>query len=235
VVQTLTGERRTPGYIVRTPRVGPRPPGIQSGPPRLVLDLHVCKPDPWDGVRGAPPPPPPRGGAPPPGAPRTQAGSSTNTCHDLVWCEPVHIRLCSPPRRRPDAATWPTTRDVSQRVEPDVRPPGYAAPAFIADKARRLTGNVSPRHLMRHAHSAVRRRPIHSTGKQCAASAFNETCPFRWQAACLSIPLAGGTPMLSHALYSSSLVRTKGATVVCQHCAGSGHLGARRSLRRHLH
>ena len=45
----------------------------------------------------------------------------------------------------------------------------------------------------------------------------------------------GGTPMLPHALYSSSLIRTKEATVVYQHCAGCGHLGARRSLRRHLH
>jgi hypothetical protein len=141
----------------------------------------------------------------------------------------------SSPRRRPNAATWPTTCDVSQRAEPDVRPPGYVAPAFIVDKARRLIGDVPPRHLMRPAHYAVRRRPVHSTSKQCAASAFNETCPFRWQAACLSIPLADGTPMLPHALYSSSLVRTKGATVVCQHCAGSRHLGARRSLRRHLH
>jgi hypothetical protein len=31
--------------------------------------------------------------------------------------------------------------------------------------------------------------------------------------------------MLSHALYSSSLIRTKEATVVYQHCAGCGYLG----------
>jgi hypothetical protein len=26
------------------------PLGIQSGPSRLVQDLHVCKPDPWNGI-----------------------------------------------------------------------------------------------------------------------------------------------------------------------------------------
>jgi hypothetical protein len=70
--------------------------------------------------------------------------------------------------------------DVSQRAEPDVRPPGYATP--IVDKAHRLsiplTGDVPPRHLMRPVHSAGG-VPVHSTGKRCAASAFNETCPFR--------------------------------------------------------
>jgi hypothetical protein len=124
-------------------------------------------------------------------------GSGTDTCQDPIWCGPVRIRLCSPPRQRPDATTWPTAHDVSQRAEPDVRLPGYAASAFIADKARRLTSDVPPRHLMRPAHFAIRRRPVHSTGKQCAASAFNEICPFRWQATCLSIPLAGGMPVYS--------------------------------------
>jgi hypothetical protein len=47
---------------------------------------------------------------------------------------PYRIHFCSPPRRRPDAATWPTARDVSQRTEPVVKPLGYTAPAFIADK-----------------------------------------------------------------------------------------------------
>jgi hypothetical protein len=73
---------------------------------------------------------------------------------------PYRVRFCSPLRRRPDAATWPTVRDVSQRAEPDVRPLGRAAPAFIVDKARRLSiplaGDVLPRHLM---------SPIHSTGR----------------------------------------------------------------------
>jgi hypothetical protein len=46
---------------------------------------------------------------------------------------PYRIHFCTPPRRRPDAAAWPTARDVSQRAEPGVRPLGYAASAFIAD------------------------------------------------------------------------------------------------------
>jgi hypothetical protein len=75
-------------------------------------------------------------------------------------------------------STWHGTRDVSQRVEPNVRPLGCAASIFIADKARHLsiplTGDVSPQHLM---------SPVHSTGRRCAASAFYETCPFHGQAA----------------------------------------------------
>jgi hypothetical protein len=90
---------------------------------------------------------------------------------DLVWCGPVRIHFCSPPRQRPDAATWPTARDVSQRAEPDIRPPGYAASAFIEDKARRLSnplaGGVPPSHLMRPVHSAGG-VPVHSTGRRHA-------------------------------------------------------------------
>jgi hypothetical protein len=60
------------------------------------------------------------------------------------------VRSHSPLRRRPDAATWPTARDVSQRAEPDVRPLGRATSAFNADKVRRLSiplaGDVSPQH-----------------------------------------------------------------------------------------
>jgi hypothetical protein len=232
--------------------------GINSGPDPhgLVPDPRIYSPDPqgWSWTStcasrtpGMGPEPPRMGSGPPTEGPqgpriehtqtlnRTQAGSGAGTCSNPVWCRPLRIRFCSPLRRRLNAATWPTARDVSQRAEPDVRPLGYAAPAFIADKVRRLRSDVPPLYLMRPAHSAVRRRPVHSTVKQCVASAFNETCPFRWQVACLSIPLAGGTPMLSHALYSSLLIRTKEATVVYQHCAGYGHLGARRSLRRHLH
>jgi hypothetical protein len=93
-------------------------------------------------------------------------GSGDNTCPDPVWCRPVRLRHCSPLGRRPDAATWPTARDVIRRAEPDVRPPGYAAPTFIADKARRmsapLTGDVPPQHLM---------SPVHSAGRQYAHAA----------------------------------------------------------------
>jgi hypothetical protein len=88
------------------------------------------------------------------------------------------IRFSFPLRRSPDAAMWHGTRDISQQAEPDVRPLGCAASAFIADKARRLsiplTGDVSPQHLL---------SPVHSTGRRCAASTFNENCPFRGQAA----------------------------------------------------
>jgi hypothetical protein len=88
------------------------------------------------------------------------------------------VHFCSPLRRRPDAAMWPTAHDVSQRAEPDVRPLGRVASAFIADKARRLSiplaGDVPPRHLM---------GPVCSTGTRCTASAFNVPCPLRWQAA----------------------------------------------------
>jgi hypothetical protein len=77
-------------------------------------------------------------------------------------------RFRSPLRRRPDAATWPIARDVSQRAEPDVRPLGHAISTFIAEKTRRLsallTGDVPPRHLMSPVHSASRRRPGHPTG-----------------------------------------------------------------------
>jgi hypothetical protein len=40
---------------------------------------------------------------------------------------PYHVHFCSQLRRRPDAATWPTAHDVSQRAEPDVRPLGRVA------------------------------------------------------------------------------------------------------------
>jgi hypothetical protein len=87
---------------------------------------------------------------------------------------PSRVRPCSPLRWSPDAATWPTTRDVSQRAEPDVRPLGHETSTFIADKARRLSiplaGDVPPQHLM---------SPIHSTDRRCAASAFNVPCPLR--------------------------------------------------------
>jgi hypothetical protein len=87
---------------------------------------------------------------------------------------PYRVRLCSPLRQSPDAATWLTARDVSQWAEPDVRPLGRAASTFIADKVRRLSiplaGDVPPQHLM---------SPVHSTGRRCTASAFNELCPLR--------------------------------------------------------
>jgi hypothetical protein len=62
------------------------------------------------------------------------------------------MRLRSPLRRRPVAATWLVARDVSQRAEPDVRPLGRAVSAFIAERTRclstLLTGDVPPQHLL---------------------------------------------------------------------------------------
>jgi hypothetical protein len=52
------------------------------------------------------------------------------------------VRLRSPLRRRPDAATWLVARDISQQAEPDVRPLGRVVSAFIAERTResRLEG-----------------------------------------------------------------------------------------------
>jgi hypothetical protein len=62
------------------------------------------------------------------------------------------VRMRSPLRRRPDAATWLVARDVSQRAEPDVRPLGRAVSAFITERKCRmstlLTGDVPPQHLL---------------------------------------------------------------------------------------
>jgi hypothetical protein len=96
---------------------------------------------------------------------------------------PYRERSRSPPRRRPDAATWPTARDVRQRAEPDVRPLRRAAPAFIAEEAHRLsswqvmcrlsikyalstplTSDVPSQHLMCLVHSTDGRRPGHPAG-----------------------------------------------------------------------
>jgi hypothetical protein len=110
----------------------------------------------------------------------------------------------SPLRRRPNAATWPTARDVSQRAKPDVRPLDRA---FIAEEARRLsswqvmcrlnikytlstplTSDVTPQHLMCPVHSADGRRPGHpaggvpvrSGGRQYArAAAYTRTSPMK--------------------------------------------------------
>jgi hypothetical protein len=86
------------------------------------------------------------------------------------------VRSRSPFRRRPDAATWPIARDVSQWAKPDVRALGHAAPAFIAERKRRLADDVPPQHLL---------RPVHSTGRR------------RWatlHAVCMSCPSPNSTP-----------------------------------------
>jgi hypothetical protein len=111
----------TPVYTVRASKFG--------------LGLHMCKPDPWNGIQ----------------TPlywvwaahsgvlgfrtehtraliRTQVGVQCRHVSrpDLVGPGPYHIHSGSLPRRRSDAATWPTTRGVSQRAEPGIKPLGYA-------------------------------------------------------------------------------------------------------------
>jgi hypothetical protein len=147
----------------------------------MVQDLHVSKPDPSDGirtplcgVRAAHSMVPRFWDREYPGLNQGQAGVRSRHVSG-----PYRIRFCSPPRRRPDVAAWPTARDVSQRVDPDVGPQGCTASSFIADKARRLSiplaGGVPPLHLL---------SPVYSTGIRCAAFAFNEPCPFCWQVMC---------------------------------------------------
>jgi hypothetical protein len=143
---------------------------IWTGPPGRVQDLRGYKPDPLDGsrtslcgVRATLSRVPGFWYKEYPGLNQGQAGVRSRHVSG-----PYRVRSCSPLRRRPDAATWPTARDVSQRVEPNVRPLSHVVAAFIADKARRLStplaGDVPPRHLM---------SSVHSTGGRCAASAFN--------------------------------------------------------------
>jgi hypothetical protein len=204
------------------------PSDIQSGPPELVPDPWIYSPDPqgWSWIStcasrtpGMESGSPPYGSGSPTGESqgprtehtralnRTQTGSGTDICPDLIWCGPVRMRHCSPPRRRPDTATWPTARDVSQRAEPDIRPPGYATPAFIADKARRLyiplTGDVPPRHLMRPVHSADRRRPVHSAGGVPVLSAGRQhTHTVACTALIITRTLAGKLPLCVNAAWA---------------------------------
>jgi hypothetical protein len=104
-------------------------------------DLHGYKPDPWDGSQT------PLCGVQAthvrvpgfwdeefPGLSQGQAGVRSRHVSG-----PYHVRFCSPLRRRTDAATWPTARDISQWAEPDVRTLNHTSSAFIADKARRLS------------------------------------------------------------------------------------------------
>jgi hypothetical protein len=101
----------------------------------------------------------------------------------LTRVRPYPVRLRSPLKRRPAAATWLVARDISQRAKPDVRPLGRAVSAFIVEGTRRLstllTGDVPPQHLMRPVHSTGRRRqghraasaPVQSIVKQCTHAA----------------------------------------------------------------
>jgi hypothetical protein len=111
------------------PRESVGPLHIWTEPPGRVKDLRGHRPDPRDGSRTS--------------LCRVRATlirvlrfwdeeyPSLNQGQAGVWsCHvsvPYHVHFCSPLRRRPDAATWPTAHDVSQRAEPDVRPLGRAA------------------------------------------------------------------------------------------------------------
>jgi hypothetical protein len=213
---------------------------IQTGPPGKVQDLHGCRLDPWDGLW-----------TPLCGVRATHGRvprfwdkeyPSLNQGHAVVRSRhvsgPYRVRFCSPLRRSPDATTWHGARDVSQRAEPDVRPLGRTASAFIADKARRLSnplaGDVPPQHLM---------SPVHSTGRRCAASAFNEPCPLRWQTA--TRPSRRRCACLFHwqvvhpccgVHYAHHHPRvTEEAAATYQYRMDYEHYGARRSPRRYRH
>jgi hypothetical protein len=75
---------------------------------------------------------------------------------------PYPVRLRSPLRWRPAVATWLVARDISQRAEPNVRP-------------------LKPRTLCIYCGEDA--PPAHHADRRCALSAFNVSCPLRWQAA----------------------------------------------------
>jgi hypothetical protein len=103
----------------RTPRMGSGPLCVGSGP--LTTGS-------WDS--------------------RTEYTQALGKAQAGVRCQhvsgPYRIHFCSPPRRRPDAATWPTARDVRQRTKPGVSL--WATP---------------PLHLL-----WIRRAPVHSSGRR---------------------------------------------------------------------
>jgi hypothetical protein len=87
-----------------------------------------------------------------------------------------------PRRWKPAAAAWLVARDISQRVELDVRPIKPRVVCIYCGEdtppATMLTGDVPSWHLMRSVLSAGRRRqgrpadgtPIQSVVKQCACA-----------------------------------------------------------------
>jgi hypothetical protein len=75
---------------------------------------------------------------------------------------PYPVCLRFPLRRRPVAAAWLVARDISMRAEPNVRP---LKPCGLCI----YCGEDAP--------------PAHHADRRCALSAFNASCPLRWQAA----------------------------------------------------
>jgi hypothetical protein len=97
------------------------------------------------------------------------------------------VRLRSPLRQRPDAATWLVAREVSQRAKPNVRLIGRAVSAFILERTRRLSIYCDMSTQLAGGVQAI------------------------LQAACLSSPLPNSTPVLQGALCPSSLMRCQGS------------------------
>jgi hypothetical protein len=98
---------RTSTCANRTPGMGSGPPCMGSGPPTMGSQGSRI-----EHTRALI---------------RTQAGVRCRHVSrpDLVGSRPYHIHFCSPPRRRPDAAMWPTARGVSQQAELGMKPLGY--------------------------------------------------------------------------------------------------------------
>jgi hypothetical protein len=123
------------------------------------------------------------------------------------------LRMRSLLRRKPDAAMWLTACDISQRVEPDVRPLDRTDSAFITERTRRLstllTGDVPPQHLM---------RPVQSAGRRCQGHPI-DGAPVR----------SNSAPVLRDTLCSPSLIRE--ASPTRRGCADLRCQGARRLLQ----
>jgi hypothetical protein len=115
------GRCRTPVYTVWASKFGPGPPRVRTGPLEWDPDPCMGSGPPTVGSQGS-------RTEHTRALIRTQAGVRCRHMSrpDLVGSGPYHIHSCSPPRRRPDAATWSTARGVSQRVEPGMKPLGYA-------------------------------------------------------------------------------------------------------------
>jgi hypothetical protein len=101
---------------------------IRTGPPGRVQDLRGYRSDPRDGsrtslcrVRATLSRVPGFWDKEHPCINQGQAGVRSRHVS-----RPYHVHFCSPLRRRPDAATWLTAHDVSQRAESDIRPLGRA-------------------------------------------------------------------------------------------------------------
>jgi hypothetical protein len=119
---------------VRTPMGSTEPLYVRTGPPGKVQNLHGRARTPLCRVRATHNRVPGYWDKECPDLSQGQAGVRSQHVSG-----PYRIRICSPLRRRPDAATWPAARDVSQRAEPNIRPLGRTSSAFIVDKACRLS------------------------------------------------------------------------------------------------